>query len=127
MIMKVASVCVTGCVFCILLRQSGRSEMALMTALAVSVYALSLAIGTVSSIVESLEIMAESIGIDGNVFKTIMKITGVAYVTQLASELCKDAGENALSGKVELCGKVIICASGLPMVKALFEVVSDIL
>ena len=127
MIIKIAACCVTGCVFCMILRQSGKNEMALMTALAVSVYILFLSLDTMLSIIGNLEEMVSAAGLDGDIFKTIIKITGIAYVTQMASELCKDAGESALSGKVELSGKVIICAYALPMVNALFEVISDIL
>ncbi len=127
MIIKIAACCVTGCVFCILLKQSGKHEMALMTALAVSVYILFLSFEAMAAIIGNLEKIVNSAGLDGDIFKTIIKITGIAYITQMASELCKDSGENALSGKVELSGKVLICAYALPMVNSLFEVISDIL
>ena len=127
MIVKIAACCVTGCVLCVILRQSGKNEMALMTALAASAYILFLSFEAMAAIVENLQKMVDAAGLDSEIFKTIIKITGIAYVTQTASELCKDSGESALSGKVELSGKVMICAYALPMINSLFEVISDIL
>ena len=127
MILKISGICILGSVMCILLKQSGKGELALLTALSASIYILFISFSTLSEIVSNLKRMVENSGLDSGVFKTIMKITGIAYITQTASELCRDAGESALSGKVELGGKLLICAYGIPMVSALFEVITDIL
>ena len=125
--MKIVALCILGSVMCILLRQSNRGEMALMTALAVSMVALDFAFGEIMGIVEVLEKLAEDTGLDSGIYKTVLKITGIAYITQTASELCRDSGEGALSGKVELCGKILICSSALPAVTSLVKVISEIM
>lgn len=127
MIVKVAGICILGSIMCIFLKQSNRGEMALMTSLAITVYVLFLTFSEVFHIVEVLKELAGKTNLDMGIYKTVMKITGIAYVTQSASELCKDAGEGALSGKVELFGKVLICAAALPAITALMQVVSDII
>lgn len=125
--MKLAGLCVIGSAMCMLLRGSGKGEMALMTSLSIAVYAFYLSFNEVKSVIETLSELAISTSLDSNIYKTVIKITGIAYITQTASELCKDSGEGALSGKVELGGKILICAVAMPMVTAFFSVMADIL
>ena len=125
MIVNIAGMCLTGCVLCVLLRQSGKNEMAFMTALGVTIYVFVAVFQYVSGVIGIVENLSQSAGLDTGIFKTVIKITGIAYISQMASELCKDAGEGALSGKVELGGKVLICAEALPAVSALFNIISD--
>lgn len=127
MILKVAGICILGSVMCMFFKQILRGEWALLTALAISTYVLFITFSEVSGIIETLKSLAEKTGLDTGIYKTVIKITGIAYITQSASELCKDAGEGALSGKVELFGKVLICASALPAVSALMRVISDMI
>ena len=124
---KIAGICVLGSAMCILLRQSGKNEMALMTSLAITVYVLSAAFTETEKIAETLASLAEKTNIDEGIYKTVIKITGIAYITQSAAELCKDTGEGALAGKVELFGKILICSLALPAVSALIEVISDMI
>lgn len=124
---KIAGICVLGSAMCILLRQSGRNEMALITSLAITVYVLSAAFTETEKIVETLAALAKKTNIDEGIYKTVIKITGIAYITQSAAELCKDTGEGALAGKVELFGKILICSLALPAVTALIEVISDMI
>ena len=79
------------------------------------------------AVIGEISELSESAGLDGTVFETVMKITATAYITQNGASLLRDCGEGALSEKVELGGKVIILASALPSVKALFEVIVGLL
>lgn len=59
--------------------------------------------------------------LDSDYLKTLVKALGTAILTQFASDICADAGETALSSKVEFAGKLIIIAMALPIAKALLE------
>lgn len=52
--------------------------------------------------------------------KPLLKITGIAYIAQFAAELCRDAGESALAGRVELAGKTAITLMSFPIIKEVF-------
>ena len=52
----------------------------------------------------------------------LFKSLGICFITQFASDSCSDAGEESLSSKVELAGKVAIIITALP----LFEKVTNI-
>ena len=60
-------------------------------------------------------------------FPVIFKVLAVAYIADLTAQLCRDAGESAVGGKVELAGKVIIFYLALPILSAILELIGTLL
>ncbi len=52
----------------------------------------------------------------------LFKSLGICFLTQFASDCCKDAGEIGLSSKVELAGKVMIVIISLPLFTKITEI-----
>ena len=73
------------------------------------------------------ENIAEESGIDTAYVKIVIKIIGVAYICQFASDICKDAGESSIAGKIELGGKIVIITMSMPIIYGLLELVSRII
>lgn len=59
--------------------------------------------------------------------KVLFKVCAIGILTRLASEICKDAGENSLSSKALLAGKTAIMICALPVIKTLFEQIKEML
>ena len=57
---------------------------------------------------------------DSGLFTLLFKASGIALVTTLAADVCRDCGETALASKTELCGKSVILALCLPLLKDVF-------
>ena len=57
----------------------------------------------------------------------IIKITGIASVTNLSSQICADAGETALASRVEMAGKVAICMLTIPIAREAFTKITGII
>ena len=57
----------------------------------------------------------------------IIKITGIAYISQIGAELCADSGEKALAARVEMAGKIAIGAITIPIAREAFEKIIGIL
>ena len=62
-----------------------------------------------------------------NILKIILKITGIAILTEFAVSICKDSGESAIASKIDLGGKIIIISISIPIITALLELVISIL
>lgn len=62
----------------------------------------------------------ESIGV-------IVKILGVAYLTNFGSDICMDAGEKAVATALETAGKLIMLSMALPMLGGIFNSVVSII
>ncbi len=70
--------------------------------------------------------LSEQIGLNMKYMAIIIKVIGIAYITQIGVEICRDAGENALGTKVEICGKIVIIVMSMPVIYELFEVISEV-
>ncbi len=66
-------------------------------------------------------------GVNGEFLGILIKITGISFLTEFASSVCKDAGETAIANKVDLSGKVIIVAISIPIISALLETLIKVL
>lgn len=56
----------------------------------------------------------------------IMKCSSCAMLCSFGSELCRDCGESSLGSKIELCGKCIILSLCLPLIKTVFDYVTEL-
>ena len=57
----------------------------------------------------------------------LFKGLGVALLTQLCADFCRQGGEGQLAGGVELAGKAELLLLCLPSLKALFELAASLL
>lgn len=58
--------------------------------------------------------------------KVLIKVLGIALVTQFTADMCRDSGESALASKVEFAGKVIITATSIPVIKGFTGLVAQL-
>ncbi len=66
-------------------------------------------------------------GVTAEYIPVLFRVLGISLITQFSSDMCKDAGENALATKVEFAGKVMIAAAGLPVIKGFTGFVAEII
>ena len=57
----------------------------------------------------------------------VLKIIGIAYLTEISSNLCADAGERAIANHVETVGKLAIAIISLPIVEDVFGMIIELL
>ena len=62
-----------------------------------------------------------------NFFPIIIKVLAVAYIADFTAQICKDSGESAIAGKVELAGKVMIFYLAIPVIVTVMELINSIL
>src|SRR5699024_984461 len=55
--------------------------------------------------------------------ETILKIIGIAYITELSSNVMKDANLTANAAKVELAGKIFILLLAVPIITTVVETI----
>jgi stage III sporulation protein AD len=57
----------------------------------------------------------------------LIKALGIGYLCRFASDLCRDAGETALAGYVELAGKVMIVVLSFPLLEQVAQTVKRLI
>ncbi len=63
----------------------------------------------------------------GDYFKVMLKGLGIAYITEIGADLCRDCGEGQLGSRIELAGKAEVLVIAFPLVKSLIELSESIL
>lgn len=57
----------------------------------------------------------------------LIKITGIAFLSEFAVSLCKDSGEGTIASKIEMGSKIVIISMSVPIITSLLELVVKIL
>ena len=57
----------------------------------------------------------------------LIKITGIAFLTEFAVSICKDSGETAIANKMDMGGKVVIVSMSIPIISGLLETIIKVL
>ncbi len=88
---------------------------------------LTLIFSKISGIIDLLSNLAGKISIHQEFISLLIKITGIAILTEFAVSICKDCGETAIASKVDMGGKVIIVSMSIPIIAGLLETILKIL
>ncbi|MBQ8005470.1 MAG: hypothetical protein IJ303_04070 [Clostridia bacterium] len=59
--------------------------------------------------------------------KTVFKALGIAYLTHITAQVCRDCGEGGLAQGVETAGKFELLLLALPLIKKIFAVAEEML
>ena len=104
-----------------------KPEISMQIAVVAGVLIFIMMIDKLSAVIELINTFAYKAGIESSFLKTIIKITGIAYVTEFAAGLCKDSGESAIAAKIEFGGKIIVIAMAVPILGALLNLLIGIM
>lgn len=77
--------------------------------------------------VELLTSLANKTTINNTFLTLLIKITGIAFLTEFAVSICKDSGETAIANKMDMGGKVIIVSMSIPIISGLLETIIKVL
>ena len=104
-----------------------KPEFAIYVSMVAGVLILVLSIQKLTGIINLLQSLANKTYINKSFLSILLKITGIAFITEFAVSICSDAGEKAIASKIEIGSKVIIIAMSIPIITSLLELVIEIL
>lgn len=73
------------------------------------------------------EKMQAMIHLEDSYMTMILKMIGVTYVAEFASNICKDCGYQTVAGQIEMFAKLSILALGMPVLLAFMETIGELL
>ncbi|MBQ3165468.1 MAG: hypothetical protein IJC02_13230 [Lachnospiraceae bacterium] len=113
--------------FAAIIIKKDKPEYATLIILLVSFLIALKVVGVLSGVLD--EIQAWSNLLQENVIyvNLLLKLIGITYLCEFATNICKDAGYSTLSSHVELFGKIMIMMAGLPVVKTMIEMIEGML
>ena len=73
-------------------------------------------IDKVGQVIELITNLSDRAGLSREFLSIILKIVGIAYVTEFGANICKDIGETAIASKVQFAGKCVILIFGVNII-----------
>lgn len=125
-IVKIIGVGFISLIIIIILKQY-KPDFAIYISIIAGAIILLLVMDKLSSIVNLLSSIQNKANMNNQFLVILLKITGIAFLTEYASSICKDAGESAIATKIDLGGKVLIIAISIPIIQALLELIIKIM
>jgi len=115
-----------GSVLSLVIRKNS-PEMGLVLALAVSLLVVGLGIELIRAILDFVGVLQSTAGLSPALIGPVLKVVGIAILTRLAADICKDAGQSAIAGTVELAGTVAAIYIALPLMQTVFQMIGGLL
>ncbi len=121
MLFSVIGISIVSVAVCILLREY-KPEFAMTASLLCGVLIFGMVILNLTPALDTLGNLISGMHLNSEYFTIVLKSLGICYVTQLASDTCRDSGYSAIASKVELAGKVSIVVIALPLFTSLVDI-----
>lgn len=125
-VIKIIGVGLIALVIIIIIKQY-RPEFTIYVSLIAGALILLLIMDKMSAIINLLTNLSNKTVVNNEFLVLLLKITGIAFLTEFAVSICKDSGESAIANKVDMGGKVIIISMSIPIIASLLETVIQIL
>ena len=125
-IIKIIGIALISLIIIILLKQY-RPEFAIYISILAGLLILLLIIDELQGIINLLQSFANRASINSKFLTLLIKITGIAFLSEFAVSVCKDSGETAIASKIEIGSKIIIISMSIPIISSLLEIILKIL
>lgn len=125
-IVKIIGIGLIALIIIVIIKQY-KPEFAIYVSLGAGILIFALITAKMSGIIDILKSLANKTSINNDFLVLLIKITGIAILTEFAVSVCKDSGESAIASKIDLGGKVIIMSMSIPIMSSLLETIIEIL
>lgn len=103
-------------------REYGIAVM-IVAALLLGVYSIS----SIEMVVTRIREFESAIGLEKEYLDILLRMLGIAYLTQFVVSLCRDAGNGAVAGQISIVGKISMMLVSFPVLEALLKTLGDML
>lgn len=123
--LKVGAVAVLGALCAVMVKGTAR-QLALVLSIAAAAVVLGLALGAVEDVVAMAEELQDMAGLSPAVVAPVIKTVGIAILTHIAAQVCKDAGRG-IAAVTETAGSAMALCTALPLLRAVLDTVAQLL
>lgn len=111
----------TACAMVILLLRQNRPEIATLAALAAGVVSFFMMKDDLMEVADWIRQAGAAIqSLDGSA-NVMLRAGGIALISEFAADLCMDAGEKALAGRIELAERIALTGMCIPFAARLLS------
>ena len=119
---KVAVIGLIGGLLAVFLK-SFKSEYSTYIILGTGILIFAYICTQLKNIIISIDAFASYINIDSTYITILIKMTGISYLGEFASSICKDLGYQSISSQIEVFSRLTLFVLSIPVVSALIETI----
>lgn len=119
-IWAIVGIGIVAAAICILVGQY-RPEFALLVSLCSGILIFVLVMLELTPVLDQIEDYVTRASLNNEYFKVLVKSLGICYIASIAGDTCRDAGQTAIAGKIELAAKVAVVVLALPLFGKIVE------
>ena len=86
-----------------------------------SILLVAAAFGMAEPIVSYIGDLSESLPMAGEAFAVLMRAVGIAMLTRVAADICRDMGSPSVAASLEITARLEIVILSLPLISSLLE------
>lgn len=125
-VIKIGMIGIFGTLLALQLKQS-KTEYGVILGIVVSIFIFFGISGKLELIVDTVKRISSYISIDNAYISLMLKMLGITYIAEFASDICKDAGYQTIAGQIGVFSKLAILALSMPILLALLETIEQFL
>lgn len=111
----------------ILIIKQQKPELAVQLGITLATIIFMMVLTKIQVVLNVFQELAEKANISQMYLNTILKIIGIAYITEFGSQVCRDAGEGAVAGKIEFAGKIMIMVMAIPIIALVLDTITRLI
>lgn len=123
---KIVAVAVI-CAFVLIYLKSVNSEFFSVAMVGAGVIITALGLEYLTDTLSFVNNLINSTGINAKYFAAILKITAIAYVVEFGAGIIEDLGLKNVADKLVFIGKLAIIIAAMPVITAVFDLLSGLL
>ena len=120
-LIAVAGIGLIASAVAVLLRQY-KPEYAMVVSLAAAGLIFGLLVADLIPAFSMMRGLMDRVGFSGEYVRILIKCLGICFLCDLAGQICREAGQGAISAKIDLAGKTAVLLLTLPMFEQLLEI-----
>ena len=107
--------------------KSIKLEYGLFISLGICALSMIFALSKLKYFIDIMETIRTYIGLDKVYIEIILKIIGISYVAEFASDVCKDCGYSSMANQIQVVGKLSVLCISMPVIMTLLQTINGIL
>ncbi len=102
-----------------------QSEYAMIIGIAACMILFGFSLAKLEVIMESIEHLRQYVTINSTYIGIVLKVVGIAYISEFSANLCKDAGYSGIASQIEMFGKLSILVMSMPVLTTLLTTIQE--
>lgn len=124
-IVKIAAIAVVAALCAVTVKKQV-PELGLAIGLIAGTLILASSVAALKSAKDLIETLADTVGLSPAVLTPVIKTVGIAIITKLAAEICRDAKEGGIAAFVETAGAASALFVALPLIEMVLSMITGL-